>query len=105
MAKKLAQDNLGPQDEVSTDSFVGLNDLNDEKKSEKKLTKKATTIVMLKKDGGATINQIAQAYVDVNGDPDIEKNRRVARLWLSKIGFEVSSRKDEAGVKYYFPAK
>lgn len=105
MAKKHNQDNLGPQDEVSTDSFVGLNDLNDEKKSEKKPTKKATTIVMLKKDGGVTINQIAQAYVDVNGDPDIEKNRRVARLWLSKIGFEVSSRKDEAGVKYYFPAK
>lgn len=87
------------------DSLIGINDLNDDKKSSKKITKKMTTIQLLDKDGGASLDQIAQGYRDINNDPDMDKNKRVARLWISKIGFEVSSKKDDQGVKFYFRSK
>jgi hypothetical protein len=65
-----------------------------EKVKETRVTKKSVTISMLDKDGGTTIDEIAQGYVDVCKDPDLDKNKRVARLWISKIGFKVMKDKE-----------
>jgi hypothetical protein len=67
----------------------------------KRITKKSVTIDLLEKDGGTTIEEIAKGYANVCGDPDMEKNKRVARLWISKIGFAVEITKSEEGVKFY----
>jgi hypothetical protein len=73
---------------------------------EKKVTKKAIVIQNLEKEKGSTIDQIAQEIVDLGIDADLEKNKRVARLWISKIGFKVDScKEEESGIRYYFKAK
>lgn len=59
-----------------------------EKVKTPKTTKKMVVIEFLEKDGG-TIQEIAQAITDMGLDPDVEKNQRVVRLWISKIGFKV----------------
>lgn len=66
------------------------------KPKEKKLTKKQIVIQYLEKESGSSIGDIAQAIVDLNIDPDLEKNKRVVRLWISKIGFKVE--RTEAGL-------
>jgi hypothetical protein len=75
-------------------------------KKEPKVTKKVIVIRNLEKEGGSTIGHIAQEIVDLGMDSDLEKNKRVVRLWISKIGFKVDSRKEkESGARYYFKAK
>lgn len=75
-------------------------------KKEPKVTKKVIVIRNLEKEGGSTIDRIAQEIVDLGMDSDLEKNKRVVRLWISKIGFKVDSRKEEeSGARYYFKAK
>lgn len=66
-----------------------------------KVTKKSVVIQMLNEDGGATINEMAQKIVDIGRDADYEKNQRVVRLWLSKIGFKVVR---DVETKKYTPA-
>ena len=60
-----------------------------EEKAEKKprITKKSVVIELISKGDGATVNQIAQEIVKRGIDEDLEKNKRVVRLWLSKLGF------------------
>jgi hypothetical protein len=67
---------------------------------EKKPTKKSIVITFLDKPEGGTIDQIAQAIVDLGIDPDLDKNKRTTRLWLSKVGFAVTKVD-----KSYFRAK
>jgi hypothetical protein len=75
-------------------------------KKKTKVTKKVIVIRNLEKEGGSTIGHIAQEIVDLGMDSDLEKNKRVVRLWISKIGFKVDSRKEkESGARYYFKAK
>jgi hypothetical protein len=105
MAKDLKKSNDQINDLKDQDNLIGINDLNDDRSKSKKMTKKMTTIQFLDRDGGVSINQIAQGYLDINNDPDLDKNRRVARLWISKIGFKVESKKDDKGIKYYFRSK
>jgi hypothetical protein len=57
---------------------------------EKKRTKKSVVIEFLDKDGGSSIKDMAQAIVDLGLDPDLPKNERVVRLWISKIGFKTT---------------
>ena len=64
-----------------------------QQKTEK--TKKQVVTDMVSKKKGATLEEIAQAITDEGIDPDVQKNKRVTRLWLRKIGFEVT--KDENG--------
>jgi hypothetical protein len=66
-----------------------------------KITKKSVVIRFLNQDGGASIKQMAQAMVDEGLDPDLDKNERVTRLWISKIGFATKSEKGEDGIKRY----
>lgn len=60
-------------------------------KSEKtpKTTKKQVVIEMISKEGGSLITDIAQEICDRGLDPDLDKNKRVTRLWLSKLGMPV----------------
>ena len=67
---------------------------------EKKTTKKSIVITHLDMDGGDSIDNIAKAIVDLKIDPDLEKNKRVVRLWISKIGFKVEKKEGK-----YFRAK
>ena len=57
-----------------------------------KLTKKSVIIKLISTPDGSTINDMAQAICDLNIDPDLEKNKRVCRLWISKIGFKVEKK-------------
>lgn len=54
-----------------------------------KVTKKSIVIELISTKSGAKIDAIAQAIVDRGIDADLEKNKRVTRLWLTKIGFPV----------------
>lgn len=71
------------------------------KKSEKtpKVTKKQIVIEMISKEGGSLISDIAQTIVDRGIDNDLEKNKRVVRLWLSKLGMPVRRLEDGHYVK------
>lgn len=60
---------------------------------EPKVTKKSVVIRMISTKKGALIVDIAQEIVTQGIDADLEKNIRVVKLWLSKIGFKVE--KDE----------
>jgi hypothetical protein len=63
-------------------------------KQHDKVTKKSVIIKMISTPDGATINSMAQALVDQGIDLDLEKNKRVVRLWLTKIGFKVNRDKE-----------
>ena len=67
-----------------------------EEKVEKKprVTKKSVVIELISKGNGATVNQIAEEIVRRGIDPDLEKNKRVVRLWLSKLGMPVQRDKE-----------
>lgn len=54
-----------------------------------KVTKKSIVVEMISTKSGAKIDAIAQAIVDKGIDADLDKNKRVVRLWLCKIGFPV----------------
>ncbi len=73
--------------------------LNDDKKDSKKeprITKKMVVIEFLDRPEGGLPKDIAQAIVDRKMDPDFDKNLRVVKLWLSKIGFPVVKGEDGA---------
>lgn len=55
--------------------------------TEKKPTKKGVIEEMLVK--GATIEDMAKKIVDLGIDADYDKNCRIVKLWLSKMGFDV----------------
>ena len=55
-----------------------------------KTTKKSVVISCLDQEGGCTIADMAQKIVDLGLDPDLDKNKRVVRLWISKIGFKTT---------------
>lgn len=55
----------------------------------KKATKKSVCIELLRKENGASIDEMAQAIVDRGIDSDFEKNKRTCKLWMYKIGFPV----------------
>ena len=57
-----------------------------------KTTKKSIVIEFLDHEGGSTIKDIAQAITDRGLDLDLDKNSRVVRLWISKIGFKVDKK-------------
>jgi hypothetical protein len=59
------------------------------KKSTAKKTKKAVVEEMIGSKKGATIEEIAQKITDEGIDSDFEKNCKVVKLWLSKMGFDV----------------
>ena len=54
-----------------------------------KVTKKAVVIKMISDPEGSTIDEMAAVIVKIGKDPDLEKNKRVVRLWLSKLGMPV----------------
>ena len=54
-----------------------------------KISKKSIVVEMISTKKGATIEAMAQSIVDKGIDADFEKNKRVVRLWLCKIGFPV----------------
>lgn len=55
----------------------------------KRVTKKSVCLEFISRNGGGSINDMARAIVERGIDPDFEKNVRVCRLWMSKIGFPV----------------
>jgi len=67
-------------------------------KKEERVTKKSVVIKMISTKKGALVTEIAQSIVDQKIDEDYEKNIRVVKLWLSKIGFKVE--KDEKSNRY-----
>lgn len=52
-------------------------------------TKKSVVIEMISTKKGAKIVDIAQTIVDRGMDADYDKNVRVVRLWLTKLGIPV----------------
>jgi hypothetical protein len=55
----------------------------------KRITKKSVCLEYISREGGGSIKEMAKAIVDRGIDPDYEKNIRVCRLWMSKIGVPV----------------
>ena len=55
----------------------------------KRVTKKSVCLEYISKKGGGSISEMAKAIVDRGIDPDYEKNIRVCRLWMSKIGVPI----------------
>ena len=66
----------------------------EEKKSPKKrkITKKSVILDMISQDGGASIEEISQEIERLGIDPDHEKNLRIVRLWLHKMGYQVAKK-------------
>ncbi|HPR74332.1 MAG TPA: hypothetical protein PLX41_11805 [Bacteroidales bacterium] len=55
-----------------------------------RLTKKSVCLELISRQGGASISEMARSIVDRGIDSDFEKNSRVCRLWMSKIGVPVT---------------
>ncbi len=55
-----------------------------------RVTKKSVCKELISRQGGASISDMAKAIVDRGIDSNFEKNIRVCRLWMSKIGFPVT---------------
>jgi hypothetical protein len=69
------------------------------KKSRQKtetVTKKSVILELLKSKKGATIEQMAQAIVDRGIDADYDKNCRVVKAHLQKMGFDTKKASIEA---------
>lgn len=60
----------------------------------KPVTKKSVIIEMISRPEGALVSEMAQVIVDKGIDPDLQKNTRVVRLWLSKLGIPVRKSDD-----------
>jgi len=60
---------------------------------DKKPTKKSIIIKMVSELKGASVEQMAQACTDA-GLGDMELNRKIVRVWLSKLGFKVQKDAD-----------
>jgi hypothetical protein len=54
-----------------------------------RITKKSVCLEYISRKGGGSLYEMAKAIVDRGIDPDFEKNVRVCRLWMSKIGVPV----------------
>ena len=67
-------------------------------KKEPRVTKKSVVIELVSTKKGALVADIAKAIVDRGIDADLEKNIRVVKLWLAKIGFKVE--RDEKTLCY-----
>jgi hypothetical protein len=65
-----------------------------------RITKKSISINLLKSDNWISLNDIALSYQDKLNDKDYDKNIRVARLWISKIGYPILSLKRDK-ISYY----
>ena len=65
---------------------------------EPRVTKKSVVIELISTKKGALVDDIAKAIVDRGIDADLEKNIRVVKLWLAKIGFKVE--RDEKTLCY-----
>lgn len=65
-----------------------------------RITKKSISINLLKSDKWISLNDIALSYQDKLNDKDYDKNIRVARLWISKIGYPILSLKRDK-ISYY----
>jgi len=64
------------------------------KKKERKsktgaVTKKSVIVDMISREGGASIEEISREIERLGIDSDHEKNLRVVRLWLRKMGYDV----------------
>jgi hypothetical protein len=59
------------------------------KPKSKKVTKKSVCLEYLSKKEGGSLKEMARAIVDRGIDSDFDKNVRVCRLWMSKIGVPV----------------
>jgi hypothetical protein len=66
------------------------------KKNTKTVTKKSVILELLKSKKGATIEQMAQAIVDRGIDADYDKNCRVVKAHLQKMGFDTKKASIEA---------
>jgi hypothetical protein len=85
-------DRVNPEEEFDVDKNAK------DVKQHDKVTKKSVIIKMISTPEGSTINDMARAIVDQGIDLDLEKNKRVVRLWLTKIGFKV--KRDKESGKY-----
>ncbi len=65
-------------------------------KKKKTVTKKSIIVELLKSKKGATIEQMAQAIVDRGIDADYDKNCRVVKAHLQKMGFDTKKASIEA---------
>lgn len=70
-----------------------------EKPKIKKITKKSVCLEFLYKTSGGSIEEMARAIVDRGMDPDFEKNIRVCKLWMTKIGIPVKRLKNGNFIK------
>lgn len=61
-----------------------------------KVTKKSIVLELLKSKKGATIEQMAQAIVDRGIDTDYDKNCRIVKAYLQKMGFDTKKASIEA---------
>ncbi len=52
------------------------------------VTKKALCIEMISREGGATIEEMAQKCTEA-GLGDLERNIKTVKLWVPKLGFKV----------------
>ena len=57
-------------------------------KKKKGRTKKAVVEEMISTKKGATIEEIAEKITNEGIDSDLKKNKKVVKLWLSKMGFD-----------------
>ena len=105
----MKKSNLTPAtDSKSEDTTSQLSKKSDEKseksektpkeKKEPRVTKKSVVIELISTKKGALVADIAKAIVDRGIDADLEKNIRVVKLWLAKIGFNVE--RDEKTLCY-----
>lgn len=69
-------------------------------KKAKKVTKKSIILEMTSQKTGATIEEMAQAITDSGIDPDLEKNKKIVKLWLSKMGFDTKKASIAANPKF-----
>ena len=67
---------------------------------EKKATKKSVIESLINTKSGATIEEMAVAIVEAGIDPDLEKNKKIVKLWLHKMGFDIKKAAIEKNPKF-----
>ena len=83
-------------DQIRDDLIKSIKSLNPDK-SIIRISKKSIIEMMIRYPGGSSLRDMGLMIRDLGIDDDLDKNIRVARLWISKLGYRII----RIGDKYY----
>ena len=84
------------KDKIMDDLIQSIKRLNPDK-SIIRISKKSIIEMMIRYPGGSSLKDMGMMIRDLGIDDDLDKNIRVSRLWISKLGYRII----RIGDKYY----